>query len=36
MIGAMETDSRITAKPSLDGLVNKWTRAWEMGRVVQV
>jgi hypothetical protein len=26
----------VPAKPTLDGIEDKWSRAWEMGRVVQV
>jgi hypothetical protein len=40
IIGDMNTDSipaRLgPAKPTLDGIEDKWSRAWEMGRVVQV
>ncbi len=28
--------SPIPDKPTLDGIEDKWLRAWEMGRVVQV
>jgi hypothetical protein len=34
---AMSTDShRIPAKPTLDGLEDKWTQRWAKERVVQV
>jgi hypothetical protein len=34
---AMNTDShRIPAKPTLDGLEDKWTQRWAKERVVQV
>jgi hypothetical protein len=36
----MNADSRpartMPDKPALDGIEDKWSRAWEMGRVVQV
>jgi hypothetical protein len=39
MLG-MTTESRsaspIPDKPTLDGIEEKWSRQWEMGRVVQV
>jgi hypothetical protein len=35
MIGAMNARPQ-PAKPTLDGIEDKWSRAWEMGSVVQV
>jgi hypothetical protein len=37
MLAAMNTDShRIPARPTLDGLEDKWTQRWTKERVVQV
>src|SRR5271165_3753492 len=37
ILSAMSTDShRIPAKPTLDGLEDKWTQRWAKERVVQV
>jgi hypothetical protein len=37
ILAAMSTDShRIPAKPTLDGLEDKWTQRWAKERVVQV
>ena len=37
MLAGMSTDShRIPARPTLDGLEDKWTQRWAKERVVQV
>jgi len=40
IIGDMNSDSisarPVPDKPTLDGIEETWSRAWEMGRVVQV
>jgi hypothetical protein len=37
ILSAMSTDSyRIPAKPTLDGLEDKWAQRWAKERVVQV
>ncbi len=37
ILSAMSTDSNhIPAKPTLDGLEDKWTQRWTKERVVQV
>lgn len=37
ILAAMSTDShRIPARPTLDGLEDKWTQRWAKERVVQV
>jgi hypothetical protein len=39
-MAAMTAESRSASpmpdKPTLDGIEDKWSRQWEMGRVVQV
>jgi hypothetical protein len=36
ILAIMSTDDRIPAKPTLDGLEDKWAQRWAKERVVQV